>query len=418
MGGAEKTADPEKIKGAEEAVRVVTEHAKQLPIASPTEVTASAKRALDAILDIVGHGGTVEDTLKDPRVSSHRELIHPTDPKKYAQLEDITSGHFAPPLVMDKKSAKKHSEILTVEAELRIERKIDHSKSSEESFGEKGFFEKLWDGIKKVGKAITDATEAISDFFERINSAITDTLSSVFITRPIPKAEQQVSSWLDASYLGEKIASRFKKTPPVITAEPESFFRKREEAYGSPSVGIYFTDTNHIAVLDRFNTRRNHDDAFSVVAHEDLHYAAYLGGGFNIRFIDSEGKYHSGTYIKPLHEGLTELHAQELVRSHDMTPSYVAYAPEVLSASFLQHLVGKEVLKEAYLTGNFTEVAKLVDEKLGKGTFNEFMAKLESKPLDALLFLQNKASAAKVDILTWAENPIVRQAKKNLGVLE
>lgn len=410
MGGAEKTIDPETIRNAESAVSAVTKHARTLPIAPPTQ--SSARQALDAALDLIEkHGAKVKTALSDPELSASLRNLKPPNPKELAESEDAHSGHDVPPIIMTPESAREHSARVTARAETVIEQNRNRPQISDE----KGFFGDLWDGIKAVGQAIDSCLKAIPYFFDAVSVIINYPLEFLFST-PVSKAAVEVSSWLDDSYLGKDLSARFKKTPPVITTERGQFFNKQEEAYGCPVVGLYFPGTNHITVDHGLNEQST-KYASRVVAHEYLHYASYLGGGMNIRFTDSDGTYNPGKYIKPLHEGLTELHAQDLVRSHfNMSYLPVSYSPEVLSVSFLQHLVGKEILKEAYLTGNFTKVAGLVDGKLGKGTFSEFLAKLDNDSLDALSFLQAKAASAKIDMTMWAENRLVKQAKSKIGV--
>lgn len=395
MGGAEKSVDPEKIQRAEAAVTAATEHARKLPFASPG-VASSVSKAFNATLDLVKeHGMKVTATLLDLSLSRSSNNTT-TSTKKLVQLEDVSSGHEVPPFVMTRKGAEEHSEALTTEAEMVIARNPSRV-SSELSY---------------------ETSSSDMGFFDRNYSIPENDPGSSFVSRLVSEAEL-VSGWLVDSYLGDVISDRFKKTPPVITFEPISFFDAQEKAYGYLAVGFYFPDTNHIALDRNLDATQNSiADTSNLIAHEYLHYAAYLGGGTEIRFTDSEGNYHSGENMNLSHEGLTELHAQNLVHSHGMSPSHVSYAPEVLSISLLQHIVGKEVLKEAYLTGNFTKIAELVDEKLGNGTFTEFMYIFSSSPLDALVFLQNYGASAKIDLSAWAENPIVRQAKKDLGVTE
>ena len=108
---------------------------------------------------------------------------------------------------------------------------------------------------------------------------------------------------------------------------------------------------------------------------------------------------------KARHEtGLTEMHAQQLTRSHGYTPSDISYRGETAVAYSLQRIVGAARLRRAYLTGDFTEVRRIVDRRLGAGTFGR-LARMPNG-YAALSFLRGRMDAAGVDHRAWS-SPLV-----------
>jgi hypothetical protein len=211
--------------------------------------------------------------------------------------------------------------------------------------------------------------------------------------------------WLDKSYLGSELGRRFAQTPPVVTLENSEFFSTLSPTL---AVGIYLSESNHITIDGRYDDQTKNEDMHRIVTHEQLHYAAWLGGGQNIRWHDEVGDPVIVGYISWLHEGATELFAQELTREHGLTPNGVAYPYETTSALMMENLVGKDILKKAYLSGDFSDVRKIMDQKLGVMSFIH-MANLENGA-EAVAFLRAKLEIAKIDYSRWAKNPIAVSA--------
>jgi hypothetical protein len=218
-----------------------------------------------------------------------------------------------------------------------------------------------------------------------------------------------ISGWLDANYLGPVVSGRFEAAPPILTNESPALFELNNaaEGYSGGGNGLYLPFTNHVMISTAIADPANRT---CIIAHETLHYAAFLGGGHDgVRYRDARGEPAVLGHVEWLHEGLTELHAQQLVRSHGTTPTYVGYPSETLTAFYLQQIAGADTVRAAFLSGDFTAVRQSVDARLGEGTFAA-LAGMESGP-GALTYLEGRMDAARVDRSEWDRNPIARIAK-------
>ncbi|MFH0885434.1 MAG: hypothetical protein V1861_07030 [Candidatus Micrarchaeota archaeon] len=221
----------------------------------------------------------------------------------------------------------------------------------------------------------------------------------------------EVAGWMDRSVLGATLAGRFARTPPVVTEDPHRLFRFEGFLSGGMSAaGMYHPGTNHIsmdadAVEDLPAPARR-----QFIAHEMLHYAAYLGGGGTIRWRDERGAAVIPRDMEFLHEGVTELMSQQLSRAHGSDPGRVGYAAETTFAFYLQQIAGPDVLGAAYLSGDFTAVRRAVDAKLGSGAFDLMAA--SGNGSGALVHLRERMQERGfgAELARWDANPVVRTA--------
>jgi hypothetical protein len=254
----------------------------------------------------------------------------------------------------------------------------------------------------------------------------------------IPQGNQMINKivmgWLSEDYLGPSVYQSFTMHAPELVTKPVSFFEEIRDRYGLPFVPSGFSPhgSDEIYVV---NTLTDVANRFELVAHEQLHQASELGGGLttifwrdNNRTITLEGE----SYPSWLHEGMTELHAQQLTRANGMEPSFVAYPHQTVVCFFMQQMVidqvgseelGKAIVRDAYLTGDFTQVALYVDSYLGAGSFEQLMRlpdsitaaswlwdHMEQRLGNGLLSFRGSAS-----YLNWFDDPIVRRAMAAFG---
>jgi hypothetical protein len=211
-----------------------------------------------------------------------------------------------------------------------------------------------------------------------------------------------VTGWMSRDFLGETVYARLTETPPVAVNETTSWCETVNSALGFPSGGGYNTGSNLVFV------RLPDEEAYSfvLIAHEQLHYASFLGGGMDIRWKDENDLPHiQRDGFWNIYEGLTELHAQMLVRSHGIDPDGVVRPYETAVSFVMQQVVGEEPLRRAYFSGDFTEVRSLFDQRLGAGTFDTLMA--TQVGAEAYSIIMQKASAAGYDTASWESNPIM-----------
>jgi len=232
----------------------------------------------------------------------------------------------------------------------------------------------------------------------------------------IERMAQDVRGWFGPAFLGRSLAARFSSFPPAVTGETAQFFRHMGMMHGlmGQSVGMQFPGTNHIAIDAEgiFEEDRYSGDAQRrcIIAHEMLHYAAMLGGGFNMRWRGPNGEPVIRGDVKWLHEGLTEFFAQSMARERGMAPASVAYGAETTVASYLQQLAGTGALRNAYLTGDMSEVRRLVDRQLGEGAFQGII--YAGSGAGAFIFVRERMESRGMGatLSRWDDNAIVKSA--------
>lgn len=190
----------------------------------------------------------------------------------------------------------------------------------------------------------------------------------------------------DPKFLGRERLGHFEEAP----ARPVGVTGEYYNAANDNAVGMYYPATN---IVSGTIEKKAIADEISKWTHELLHYiSASEGGGSASLRIAGVNK----PYCKWLDEGLTELNAQRLTRANGFEPSYVAYKPDVESVYYIERLVGREILKEAYFTGEFGAVRKAVDARLGAGSFGK-MIEFE-EPGQVLQFLRESGAAGRITL--------------------
>lgn len=240
-----------------------------------------------------------------------------------------------------------------------------------------------------------------------------------------------VMGWLDSGYLGHDLHDAFVTQLPQISTRPPSFFERFRDAIGFRPTGFSPVGSSEIFVSSGIT---NEADRYNLVAHEQLHQASELGGGMDSISWRQGGSTISLTgedYPRWLHEGMTELHAQQLVRGHGIEPTFTSYPYQTMTCFFIQGIVGmqagdegRRIVRDAYLTGDFTQVAQLVDQYLGPGSFGQLVRMPDSLLAASWLFttirgkmggrlLSFEGSAA---YLGWFDDPVMRQAMGQTGM--
>jgi hypothetical protein len=239
--------------------------------------------------------------------------------------------------------------------------------------------------------------------------------------RAVQRDADEVRGWLTPGFLGDaKACERMNRSPSVFTVENRDFFVSMDwRREGAPAIAFYISGTNHIAISEGLASDRAM--RMESAAHEQLHYAAYLGGGQGVRWMDENQKPVVKDFddVRWIHEGMTELIAQQLVRSKGYTPKSMAYPSEVLVASYIANTLdeaagagkGGPLLRTAYTTGDFTRVRSLLDSRLGKGTFERLIGM--RRGADALSFMEGEIPKAKRD--AWDAAPENKVAREELA---
>ncbi len=228
------------------------------------------------------------------------------------------------------------------------------------------------------------------------------------------RSDEIARSWLTSDILGVELHRRFRQSPPLSTVIGDSDFGMHDEITGSGlptypgrSAGMYLPGTNYFIVRESVAGRDEGDQA-SIIVHEQLHYAAWLGGGLDgMRWRDEGGHPVMGKDLRWMHEGLTELYANQITRSNGLDPGSSAYPYETAVAFYMQRLVGTDVLRQAYLSGDFTEVRRRFDGRLGAGSFDRLASM--SRGWQALSFIMPRMAEANIDFTRWENDPVIAQ---------
>jgi hypothetical protein len=195
---------------------------------------------------------------------------------------------------------------------------------------------------------------------------------------------------------------------PIVVTVPQDLPLMRGD-------GLY-TSSHYFAIKQ--NSELSNDDRSAIIAHEQAHYLAALNGGLGV--VTDDGKMDMRWQVGArkmngaawLHEGLTELLTQQIIRSSGINSKMVGYSREVILCHYLQMVVGRDILEKAYLSGDFTKVKNKLDGSLGHGTFEELLSKRMTLMAD--IFLTKVLEHNGIDYRSWEDNEIIRIARKQL----
>ena len=419
----------ERVEKASESVHAVVDQAeKARTLPAKGGPAQSSAKATDSTKELVRLSKAMEAFLADPAVqallakeramedgnrksmfSMFSAMQSAADMSPQSRFKEASKGHEKPERVFKKaEEAHAHS--------LEQQRKAEAAMEEKRAHEQKGFFARMLDSVKSFFKPVTDLFAKIGkaldsfDPFPALNNLFSRSMSETAI------ADDVMKRWLSKEYLGAAVHARLMATPPILTVENRMLFQTLDEAEGgaenrllSGTIGRYSPGTNHIMVRHLEEGR-----GWEVIAHEELHYASWLGGGHDIRYMKKDGTPVMMGYVEWLHEGSTELHAQQLANTHRHPLDGVSYGYETLAAFYIQKLVGEDVMRSAYLCGDFSEVMKRLDAKLGEGTFERIIQ--SKRGADALAILVPRMDAAKVAYTGWDSDPVAAGARRSAEV--
>jgi hypothetical protein len=208
---------------------------------------------------------------------------------------------------------------------------------------------------------------------------VRDTVKGILTSR---KEFKEVMGAMTPEYVGKKTHKRVSRDPIVMVRADGKYFElkarvKKERALkkeGSTKApgnvgrirGLSRSKTNNIVVNKEI---REKAERMKTISHEAHHAVSWRGGSHLV------GVGRKKPYILWFHEGLTELHAQQQVRSLGYKPKAVSYKAETAVSLFVQKIAGADELRKAYFSGHFDKVAARVDAVLGKkGAFWEILS--------------------------------------------
>lgn len=196
----------------------------------------------------------------------------------------------------------------------------------------------------------------------------------------------RVLAWMDADYAGDTVRQRLDRYEPVLVT-----------FVASPHDGPYISGAYHIGTncihTDYRRLMETTDAGMKIVhvAHELHHYASWLGGGMKIRWRDREGrpcfkKRRRLAWLtrdfrnERLSDILTTALSHQLVQDLGVEIAFPDSPEEVIMGLMLQEIAGRDEVRRAYFSGDYTKVARGLDDRLGEGTFVEMLRDLDSGP--------------------------------------
>ena len=184
---------------------------------------------------------------------------------------------------------------------------------------------------------------------------------------------------LKRTYTGTEIEQTLDAIPPFVVM---GLIKEKKVNVDGMRVtlaesGRYYVNSNLIVVSGKTE---------DVILHELMHYVGWLGRGSQIDYV-SQDPSASKEINGWLEEGMATLFACRMAKA-GCEKTLEAYEFESQLCICIEVLAGREVLEEAYLSGDFRKVQKSVDEKLGKGTFERMLSFKDD--LDSAYFLLRK----------------------------
>lgn len=415
MGGAQKTL--ESVNKASDTLDVLQQHAQKveqhpaIPKVAPKDpaVTAaeSARQAEGAVKELGKQGEKVAAFVSDPAVA---ELVERREAalKKLEKMEGEAEYRNASAVKRPGKVFKDAAEVKEYSDKLDGEKKERQRKMDEQLVEEaaaKGNISEARKNLTIFGMRarnfFTDLAESLS-FGDKIRES---RKNRVFAERNERIHQEVVGGMEDKrKYMGEEGYAAYREAPTVMATINLPGDLKSGE------LGVFFRNTNSIAVDSEV---KEEAQARCVIRHEEYHRASEIAGGRAIRWRGDDGKAVVPTDLQMLktHEGLTEFLAQQDERALGREAAAVYYPREVVLACYIQEVVGREPLEKAYFSGDFTEVRRIMDGKLGAGSFEKVFAITDAK--EAANFLVMLAEAKGMDTAQWDKNTIVERAKSS-----
>jgi hypothetical protein len=133
------------------------------------------------------------------------------------------------------------------------------------------------DDCKKMG--LLSSAPELSLPLPQLIGKIRDSME-IPVSKDDARLETAVRGCLTDGYLGPVVSGRFKELPPFMTIESREFFELHGAANkeSGDSSGLFMPNSNHVMLNESIRVR-SEADRMCIIAHEELHYAAYLGGG-------------------------------------------------------------------------------------------------------------------------------------------
>jgi len=196
------------------------------------------------------------------------------------------------------------------------------------------------------------------------------------------KEMKLVSSALSSTYAGPLISD---PPPYAVKVSPEVLYRITRDKSAD---GMHIPNSN--IILISASSAESPEERSEALTHEITHYAAWRGRGFSMIY-STEGKHipSLGKDVKIIdrsvnwfNEGVTNSISSSLVKRPDAP---LDYRYETMVAVLLERVVGQDMLRQAYVSGDYRCIQQIVNSKLGPGTFEELL-KIR-KPKEAFEFL-------------------------------
>lgn len=234
--------------------------------------------------------------------------------------------------------------------------------------------------------------------------------------RAIDLGNQALEILTQSGNLPPEVLRRLRISPPVFCVISDRLFNTQYEYYRADLNAAYIPGSNVIVINSiMFKNEVSTEDLISTLYHEIFHYAADLGGGLSDIRVNTEDGFVRYGRVLPIHEGLTEYFTHYDLRSIGQNPSIDSYPYAMMTAFYIDQLMqqvlgereGRQALRNAYITGDFTRVAGVLDGALGQGTSERLLGCFNG--IENSIFIRQRLQRAGYPVESWDQSSSIIQ---------
>ena len=230
--------------------------------------------------------------------------------------------------------------------------------------------------------AITPPQPRTPDFIMRDAADVRKLMGSLGIKNPGPirilNADAQINS-VRGALAGTPVANLLGQPPPLVVQVSEATLTRM--ARGRDAYGYYMPNSNLILVSTAASATPQR--LAEVTSHELTHYAAWRGHGFE-NIWNSAGKFYKPAWLE---EGMANAISSGIAGGNER----MAYPYETMAVVMLERIAGDaQIVRRAYVSGDFRALQQVIDQKLGAGTFERLVQFQDGA--EASLYLMDAAN--------------------------
>ncbi len=333
-----------------------------------------AQKNAREIIDGVLAGKTAEEVLRAVEQWSAKQFIERGDyPKSFKSAGDaeafLLKKYESMVVKLADRKTELQSELADRQVELQNETDISKKTELEKQVAQT---QKALEIVKEFEKNPGAFRNRFMDELNALNSAQTQVQKD---------ALRMISNVFKGTYQADLLS----KLSPIGLVVPEQFFTIYSKVSRGNAEGCAFLGKNLFLVEKNLSPEKMTGTAL----HEAYHSLADLNGGGKVVIepfmkIGDKQVISKPEIVTHLNEGLTDYFAMQTALKNGLEYE-PGYSVEIKTAFYLENVVGKEALLRAYLTSDFTDVARRFDQVLGEGQFQKFIS--EKDGVNAAIYL-------------------------------